>query len=194
MTPLASPPRIGVLRTELWQETSPETRAAVTDLAGRLRAAGALMCDVAQPDFLDALADDHPIVMAYEAARSLAWEHHAHRDQLSPQLRDLLDLGKSTDPREYDRVKARRDVARTREAELFRDADALITPAAAGEAPEGLASTGDPRFAQLWTLLGLPSVSIPAATGPTGLPVGVQLIARTGQDAALLATAAWVGL
>jgi Asp-tRNA(Asn)/Glu-tRNA(Gln) amidotransferase A subunit family amidase len=194
MTPLASPPRIGVLRTEQWRESAPETRAAVTDLAGRLRTAGAPVCDVAQPDFLDALADDHPIVMAYEAARALAWEHRAHRDRLSPQLRDLLDSGKATDPREYDRARARRDVARTREAELFRDADVLITPAVAGEAPEGLASTGDPRFARLWTLLGLPSISIPVATGPTGLPVGVQLIARTGRDAALLATAVWAGL
>jgi Asp-tRNA(Asn)/Glu-tRNA(Gln) amidotransferase A subunit family amidase len=163
----------------------------VANLADRLRTLGAVVGDVDQPDFLDALADDQPIVMAYEAARSLAWEHRTHRDGLSPRLRDLLDLGNATDPLEYDRVLARRDAARAREAELFGDADVLITPAAVGEAPEGLASTGDPRFARLWTLLGLPSVAIPAATGPTGLPVGVQLIARTGRDADLLAAAVW---
>ncbi len=68
----------------------------------------------------------------------------------------------------------------------------LLTPAVVGEAPLGLADTGDPRFARLWTLLGLPTVAIPAITGPTGLPVGVQLLARTGQDAALLAAACWL--
>src|SRR5260370_40400003 len=108
MPALPSPARIGVCRPTRGEELAAETQAAVTDLASRLRTAGAAVRDVDQPDFLDSLADDHPVVMAYEAARSLAWEHRAHRDDLSPQLRDLLDLGNATDPLEDDRVLARR--------------------------------------------------------------------------------------
>jgi Asp-tRNA(Asn)/Glu-tRNA(Gln) amidotransferase A subunit family amidase len=70
--------------------------------------------------------------------------------------------------------------------------DALLTAAATGEAPEGLGSTGDPRFARLWTLLGLPTVSVPGLTGATGLPIGVQLVGRRGADAELLTCAAWL--
>ncbi|MDE0384164.1 MAG: amidase family protein, partial [Defluviicoccus sp.] len=60
-----------------------------------------------------------------------------------------------------------------------------------GEAPEGLGMTGDPIFQTTWTLLHLPCVTLPFATGPRGLPVGVQLIGRRGADAALLAAAKW---
>jgi len=35
-------------------------------------------------------------------------------------------------------------------------------------------------------------VHVPFASGPNGLPVGVQVIGRIGADAELLATADWV--
>jgi amidase len=60
-----------------------------------------------------------------------------------------------------------------------------------GEAPLGLEATGDPAFNRIWTLLGTPCVSLPAARGPAGMPVGVQLAGRPGGDAALLAVAQW---
>ena len=69
--------------------------------------------------------------------------------------------------------------------------DALLTPSAPGEAPEGLASTGDPVFNRVVTLLGFPAVSLPAGTGPTGLPLGVQLVSAPHADAGLLAVATW---
>jgi Asp-tRNA(Asn)/Glu-tRNA(Gln) amidotransferase A subunit family amidase len=84
----------------------------------------------------------------------------------------------------------RRRVSRARTPEvldaLFGHADVIITPAAVGEAPEGLSSTGDPRFNRLWTLLGCPALSVPGALGSTGMPIGVQLVARPFRDALLL--------
>jgi Asp-tRNA(Asn)/Glu-tRNA(Gln) amidotransferase A subunit family amidase len=65
-------------------------------------------------------------------------------------------------------------------------------PAAPGEAPEGLAYTGDPAFSRIWTLLGVPCVTLPAGTGPGSLPLGIQLVGRIGDDARLLAVAAVV--
>ena len=70
--------------------------------------------------------------------------------------------------------------------------DAILTPAAPGEAPAGLGSTGNPAFNTLWSLCGMPAVSLPLLTGPNGLPVGVQLVGRRGDDARLLRTAAWL--
>lgn len=67
----------------------------------------------------------------------------------------------------------------------------LVAPAAPGEAPEGLASTGDPIFSRLGSLLGLPTITVPGFTGPSGMPVGIQLLARAGQDEALLSHALW---
>jgi Asp-tRNA(Asn)/Glu-tRNA(Gln) amidotransferase A subunit family amidase len=70
--------------------------------------------------------------------------------------------------------------------------DAILTPAALGSAPKGLASTGDPSFCTLWTLLGMPAVSLPLMQGANGLPLGVQLVGRRNFDARLLRTARWL--
>ena len=70
--------------------------------------------------------------------------------------------------------------------------DAIITPPALGTAPKGLASTGDPAFCSVWTLLGMPAVTLPLMQGENGLPLGVQLVGRKGYDARLLRTARWL--
>ena len=75
---------------------------------------------------------------------------------------------------------------------LMDDMDALLTPSAPGEAPEGLHWTGDPAFNALWTLLHGPNITIPAGTGPKGLPLGVQLVGRPGEDRAVLGWARWL--
>jgi len=78
-------------------------------------------------------------------------------------------------------------------AEHFNDFDAILSPSATGEAPlvsEG--TTGDASFCLIWTLAGLPCVSIPALVGDTGLPIGIQLIGAAEEDDRLLRTAAWV--
>ncbi|HEY2671105.1 MAG TPA: amidase [Rugosimonospora sp.] len=191
-TPLASAPVIGVLRTEEWRLCAPESQRTVEELAESASAQGARVIEVPVPDFLDGLAAAQPLVMAYEAARTLVWEERVHRDRLSEGLRETLDRGRASDPAEYDRVQARRRHATARLDELFDTADVLLTPAVVGEAPAGLGTTGDPRFARLWTMLGTPSAAVPVATGPTGLPVGAQLVGRVGDDARLLAMLGWL--
>ena len=76
--------------------------------------------------------------------------------------------------------------------EAFAGYDAVLTPSAAGEAPRGLRFTGDIAFNYLWTALHLPAVTIPAFTGPQGLPIGLQLVAPRHADDRLLAVAALV--
>jgi Asp-tRNA(Asn)/Glu-tRNA(Gln) amidotransferase A subunit family amidase len=70
--------------------------------------------------------------------------------------------------------------------------DAILTPPAPGQAPHGLAETGSAIFNGLWTVLYMPCLTLPAAAGPDGLPVGIQLVGKRHADARLLATGLWV--
>ena len=74
----------------------------------------------------------------------------------------------------------------------FTPYDALLTPAAVGEAPPAEEGTGDPIFAATWTLLGAPAVSLPLLAGEAGLPLGLQVVGAPRRDGALLHAAAWL--
>jgi Asp-tRNA(Asn)/Glu-tRNA(Gln) amidotransferase A subunit family amidase len=191
---LDTPPRLAIVRTRQWLDATDDAHDAVDRAADAASDAGAAVTGLTLPTKFEGLASEHPTVMLYEARRSLAWEWAAHREQLSPALQRLLEQADAVDPDEYDNVVARATVARAACGdELFGGADVILTLATAGEAPEGIDSTGDPRFARMWTLLGLPTIAVPCGTGTTGLPVSVQLVARHRADARLLACAAWLG-
>jgi len=185
-------PRIGVVRTGHWDAADEDGRQVIEHAAGHARAAGATVLDRTLAPPLEALIDDQRIVQAYEGARSLTYERTWRAGDLSDELRELLEWSAAIPTTEYERVLNAAAGAAVLVEALFEDVDVVLTPAVVGEAPEGLASTGDPVFARLWTLLGLPAVSVPGLTGSTGLPIGVQLVARSGDDAGLLAAAAWL--
>jgi Asp-tRNA(Asn)/Glu-tRNA(Gln) amidotransferase A subunit family amidase len=129
------------------------------------------------------------VIQGYEASRCLAWEYEQHPGQLSALLRDYLQDAREIAPSAYETAQAVATQAR-REAEAWMQGfDALLTPSAPDEAPAGYASTGPSTFNRLWTLLGLPCISVPGATGDHGAPMGLQLIAPLGADARLLVAA-----
>jgi Asp-tRNA(Asn)/Glu-tRNA(Gln) amidotransferase A subunit family amidase len=191
--PLSGPPRIGILRDESFSEADQDSQAAVEQAAGMARAAGADVIDVDLPPFLRGLAARQPVVQTYEAVRSLSWERLCRPSLLSSPLRNLLDSGRAIDSLDYDAVLADASSARRQLSRLFHGVDALATPAAGGEAPADLGTTGDPRFNRLWTLLRVPAVNVPGLTGSSGLPVGVQLVGPRLEDGLLLACADWLG-
>ena len=104
-----------------------------------------------------------------------------------------MERGRETRVIDYQRTLRR--IAPTIESfdELFRERyDAILTPPALGTAPKGLGATGDPAFCVLWTLLGMPAITLPLMQGANGLPLGVQLVGRRNYDARLLRTARWL--
>src|SRR5690606_17992512 len=103
-------------------------------------------------------------------------------EKLSMRLRTRLAEGLTVSFDEYMAMRAHVYTAAEALNELFDDADLILYPAAAGEADEGLESAGDARFGALWTMLHAPCVSYPIDQGPTGLPLGIQLIGRPAQD------------
>jgi Asp-tRNA(Asn)/Glu-tRNA(Gln) amidotransferase A subunit family amidase len=103
----------------------------------------------------------------------------------------LLDKGRAIDAVSVAAHRARAARWRSEVDTLFERFDVLLAPSAVDEAPEGLQHTGDPIFCRPWSLLGLPCVHLPFARGANGLPVGLQLVGRWGDDHRLLAAAQW---
>jgi Asp-tRNA(Asn)/Glu-tRNA(Gln) amidotransferase A subunit family amidase len=126
-------------------------------------------------------------------AANLEREYEEGRDRLSEPLRAQLERGREVRALDYQRAVARIQPIHESFLELFEQRyDAILTPSAPGTAPKGLASTGDPSFCTLWTLCGMPAVSLPLLEGTNGLPLGVQLVGPRNGDARLLRTARWV--
>jgi amidase len=189
---LRAPPRLALCRTEQWPLAEPSTRAAVEGAAAALARAGARVEDLDLGPEFAGLADAQRTIMAAAGARTLRGIREAHAPLLSRVLLDFLAEGDAV-TREREAL-AREHAARcgARLPEIFARFDALLTPAAPGEAPVGLASTGDPAFDRIWTLLGTPCASLPIARGPAGLPVGVQVVGAPGRDGPLVAAIAWI--
>lgn len=184
-------PRVGLCRTSRWKEADEATHAAIERAAAAAAKAGARVAEFEMPAGTDRLFDEHGTIMHYEAARALGWEYRQHRDQISPSLRPRLEEGLRLPRAAYD---AARDLARDcrrRLADQMRDFDFLLTPSAPGEAPETLDTTGSSLFNRVWTLLGVPCVTLPCGTGTRGLPLGVQLVGHYDTDMELLAWAHW---
>jgi Asp-tRNA(Asn)/Glu-tRNA(Gln) amidotransferase A subunit family amidase len=185
-------PTFAVSRTPWWDRAGADSRRAVEGAAERLAAAGADVRELDLPERFAPLPDAHDTLMAFDAARSLAHEHEHHADMLSDVLRALLERG-ATVPRETaDKAIALGAECRALLAEHLRAGEALLVPAVTGEPPPlEEHSTGDPWFCRPWTLAGVPALAVPAATGASGAPVGVQLVAPAGADAVLTASGAW---
>jgi Asp-tRNA(Asn)/Glu-tRNA(Gln) amidotransferase A subunit family amidase len=187
----AAAPRIAFVRSTDWEEAEPSGQAAVEGAAERLASAGAAVEDVRLPAAFDGLPAAQETIMAVDACRSLAREREQHAHQLSEPLRDLLARGAATAARDYGAAVELAERCRGELGGAIEGFDAILTPAARGEAPVGHDSTGDPLFCRAWTLLGTPAVSVPGMTGESGMPVGAQLVGRWGADWALLGLAAW---
>ena len=168
----------------------PETAALMDRAAESCRRAGAVVEALDLPPECRAAFDAQPHVMNREAAEALGWERAHAGAQLSPVLRENLDAALARPAEAL--LEGRRAFAAARAAlgAALEGFDAVITPAAPGEAPEGLGWTGDPVFNKLWTALHWPCAAVPAGRGPRGLPLGVQVVAR--RDTACLTWAAWV--
>lgn len=191
-TQTGTAPHIGICRSPSWNTAAPETQTLLDSVAGALGRAGALVVHRELPSGFGALAEAHPIVMNSESARSLGWELAHHPDRISEGLRERLTFGLSQTPAALDNAYAVFETTQRAFPGAMDGLDILVTPSAPGEAPKGLDWTGDPAFNFIWTSLHVPCVTVPAGTGPNGLPLGIQIAGRRGDDRAVLAWARWV--
>jgi Asp-tRNA(Asn)/Glu-tRNA(Gln) amidotransferase A subunit family amidase len=190
---MSAAPRIGICRTELWDSAQPETKSAVEHAAAALSKAGAVVRDIVLPETFTGLpALARGTINHYERAACMAFEWDNHRTALSPQMRRYIENGLKTSRADYVAAWRRVEQSRARLPEVFDGLDVLLAPCVPGEAPKGLASTGDPSMQAMWTALHTPTMTLPSDRGPNNLPVGIQVVAQRFDDDRLFACARWI--
>ncbi len=182
------PPKLALFKTPIWDRVDEDAREAFMELAELL---GDHVEEVELPALFEEAVAHHKIIQDAEVAVNFGLEYERGRDQLTPQLVAIIEHGLQVSAAEYMRAVARIPIFREAVDEMFERYDAILTPSAFGEAPAGSA-TGDPIFCTLWTLLGMPAISLPLLRGNNGLPVGAQLVGQRGNDGRLLRTARWL--
>jgi Asp-tRNA(Asn)/Glu-tRNA(Gln) amidotransferase A subunit family amidase len=182
-------PTFAFVRPPGWDEAEAETKDAFAELVAAL---GEQVFEVELPRAFEAAAAERQRINFAEMAR------HYHRygrdgaDLLSPETLGALREGNETSARDYLAALDWKPVLNAAVAEILERCDAILCPAAPGPAPVGLASTGSAIFNGLWTFCGTPAVTVPILSAGNGLPMGVQLVGRIGDDARLLRTAQWL--
>jgi Asp-tRNA(Asn)/Glu-tRNA(Gln) amidotransferase A subunit family amidase len=189
--PFDRPPRLAFLSGFSWTQLERDAADALDAATTRLRTAGAQIVPVALPDALGETITVHRTIMLFEAARNLGALQQRSRTELSPKLNDALDEGRAIEPSGYRHALASRKAMIAAATDWLGHYDGLIAPPAPAGAPVGLETTGDPACCTLASLLGAPAVTLPIGLDARKLPLGMQLVARPGNDAELLAVAAW---
>ena len=183
------PPRFAFVRSPVWERAEPETREAFTELVAAM---GEAVAEVELGASFTRAVEMHRTIMEVEMAHNLQRDYDKGGDRMSPVLRELLERGRGRKGTDYLGAVAGIPTLNDLLDPVFDEYDAIVTPAAPGEAPRGLQSTGQPIFCTLWTYLGTPALTLPLLRSSAGLPLGVQLVGRRGGDARLLRTARWL--
>jgi Asp-tRNA(Asn)/Glu-tRNA(Gln) amidotransferase A subunit family amidase len=185
-------PRIGVVTQDFAGEPDATSVEALRLAMQAAERAGAMVRALKSAKIIAEAWRIHTPLQQFEAHQALAWEYREQYDAMAPLLRGRLDESQNIPPAEYDEAQAIAARARAALSAIFEDFDALLTYSAPGAPPKGLDSTGDPTFNRLWTLMGVPCVNVPAYVADGNLPVGVQVIAKFGNDAGALSAARFV--
>ena len=183
-----APPRIAFVKTPVWDQAADGTKAAFEALA---RHRGGLVREIELPAPFDSAHGWQRMIMEADLANSFAKEYQS-KERLSGALVEMIERGQRSLAVDYSRARDGITLLRRLLDELFTGFDAILTPATQGVAPLGLASTGSPMFCTIWTLCGVPAISLPLLRGEEGMPLGVQLVGARDNDAQLLRVAAWL--
>ncbi len=182
-------PRLAFVKTPVWNQADKDTKEAFAELVAHL---GEDVGEVELPDVFNDVVAQHRTIMEADLAGSFEREYERGKDKLSSILREMIERGQKVTAVDYNRAVSRIPVLNRALDKVFDWYDAILTPAATGEAPVGLESTGSPIFCTIWTLCGMPAISLPILQGSQGMPMGVQMVGPKGDDARLLRTARWL--
>lgn len=182
-------PALAFVRQPAWDDADSDTHAAFAELIDVL---GEQCDEVELPEAFAAARSQHEIVNLAEIAKNYHAYEARGRDRLSSQMQAALDKGKAITARDYLAARDWPTVLNAGLEAIFDRYDAVLTPAAPGPAPKGLDSTGNPAFNVIWTFCGTPAITLPLLSAGNGMPMGVQLVGRRGEDGRLLRTARWL--
>lgn len=183
-------PRILLCPGEVIGDTDAAMHHALQQAAQRLAAAGAEVTEISNASYLHDLVAHHATIMGYEVCRNLAAEA-LHAQDLSTPLAQLMENGRRIPYHDYIAALTAADQACHTLWPADAAYDVVLTPAAPGAAPVGLAATGAPHMSRPWQAMGLPVINLPGMYDDQGLPLGLQLAGRRHADDQLLQIAAW---
>ncbi len=184
-----TPPRLAFIKSPVWHEASEDTQTAFLQFIEKL---GSCAVEVELADIFESAVQCHRTIMLSDLANSYARLYLNGKAKISAELCTLIEKGQKYLATDYISAVEQIPVFNDALKGIFDSYDAILTPAATGEAPIGLESTGSPIFCTIWTLCGVPAISLPLLAGQNRMPLGVQLTAARGCDGQLLRTARWL--
>ncbi len=183
------PPVFAFTKTPNWDDADAQTRDAFDEVA---QALGVQAKPFNVPALFSEVWTWHLTIMEADLARNFHELYERGGERLSESLRSQIERGRQVTAVDYNNAVARQRATREAFDEVFDRCDAILTAATAGPAPRGLESTGSPAFCTIWTFAGMPAVTLPLLRADSGMPMGIQLVGRRGDDARLLRTARWL--
>ncbi|HEY5701060.1 MAG TPA: amidase [Gammaproteobacteria bacterium] len=183
------PGRIAFVRSPAWSRADKDAQDVYESFCARLNRG---VADLTLPPSFDRALQDHQTILNACLASTFRREYAESPHALSDKLKVRIEAGIPIAASDYVDAINRAD-ARSREIDqVLNEFDAVLTPAAPGEAPADLTTTGDASFNAIWTQCGVPAVNVPRLKGVSGMPVGVQVVGPRGADARVLAVARWL--
>lgn len=180
---------VGICEDPFWPLAEPETREALSFARERLEQAGIRVINITLPSGFEKLGTALDVISDVEGLASLEHEWLHHRAGLSTGVQEKLERAQTITPQRYEDAKRLGKTCSEQSASLFAGATCILTPSSPGYAPLlELKDPGDSCFSKLWTILGMPSVSIPIPI-PGPLPIGLEVICPKGQDTLALQAA-----
>ena len=186
-------PRIGICKTDQWHAAKPETVKMIDACLLALADCGAKVTDIELPTpFTKVMEKAFDDIRLWELfiAHEEEIKHHLH--EFSPWLQDVVKHAEQYTDQTYTEALEEAEGARSILRVIFESVDVLITPGALGEAPTNLKGMPVNNFNNLWTLMYVPCVNLPAFTGPNNLPVGLQVVGPQDKDRRTLEMAHWM--
>jgi Asp-tRNA(Asn)/Glu-tRNA(Gln) amidotransferase A subunit family amidase len=190
MEPPPVTPRLAFVKTPAWEQADQDVHAAFEELVEFL---GENVEQVDLPEMANEAIAWHKTLFEADIANNFKHEYERGKDVLSSALRAIIERGQQALAIDYIHAAEGAPILYELLSAALEGYDAFITPASTGEAPKSLDTTGSPIFCTIWTLAGMPAISLPLLQGSRGLPIGVQLVGRRHNDGRLLRTARWLG-
>ena len=182
-------PRLAFVQGPIWNQAEPDMAAAFEAFVAGL---GDKIKDVKLEGVFKNIVDCHLTVMNANLAAYLGERAEEYPDKFREETHKRVDSGRSITAASYIQALSLAEVQTQALDHLFDHYDVLLTPAAPGQAPSSLETTGRAIFNGMWTLMGVPAVSVPLLSGENGMPIGVQVVGKRGGDATVLKAAKWL--
>ncbi|NQU60770.1 MAG: amidase [Rhodospirillales bacterium] len=182
-------PRFAFVRTPAWKEAEGNMQTVFEDFINKL---GKIVEEVELEGIFVDVIKCHATIMDANLVANLGEALEKTPEKLRQETRRRIEKGLSVTGAQYIQALGLAEVQGQALDRLFDHYDAILTPSAPGEAPGDLTTTGRAVFNAMWTLMGVPAVTIPLLEGEKGLPIGVQVVGRKGDDAKILDAARWL--